>query len=297
MYCWNLAWRILSISMWDECVFEVVCIFFGITFLWDWNENWPFPVLWPLPSFQNLLAYWVQHFHIIIWKYLSWNFITSTIFVHSDAFLRPTWLHIPGCLALAEWSHHHGYLGHEDFLYSSSVYSCHLLNIFCFCYVHTISVLYWAHLCMKSSLGISNILEDISSLSHLLFSSICLRWLLRRAFLSLLAILWNSAFKWVYVNFFPLPLASLLFTAKGCCFTFYQVDEDQVKWKSLSCVPLCDSMEYTVHGIQQARILQWVAVPFSMGYSQPRDWTQVSCTAGTFFTSWAMREGQEYWSG
>src|SRR5574337_158443 len=41
-----------------------------------------------------------------------------------------------------------------------------LLNIFCFCYVHTISVLYRAYLCMKCSLGISNFLEDISSLSH-----------------------------------------------------------------------------------------------------------------------------------
>src|SRR5574337_741188 len=41
-----------------------------------------------------------------------------------------------------------------------------LLNIFCFCYVHTISVLYQAHLCMKCSLGISNFLEEISCLSH-----------------------------------------------------------------------------------------------------------------------------------
>ena len=49
-------------SMWDECIF-IVWAFFGIAFLWDWNENWPFPVLCPLPSFPNLLAYWVQHFH------------------------------------------------------------------------------------------------------------------------------------------------------------------------------------------------------------------------------------------
>ena len=49
-------------SMWDECNCEVVWAFFGIAFLWDWNENWPFPVLWPLPSFPNLQAYWVQHF-------------------------------------------------------------------------------------------------------------------------------------------------------------------------------------------------------------------------------------------
>ena len=46
-------------SMWDECNSEVVGVFFGIAFLWDWNENWSFPVLWPLLSFTNFLAYWV----------------------------------------------------------------------------------------------------------------------------------------------------------------------------------------------------------------------------------------------
>ena len=53
-------------SMWDECNCAVVWAFFGIAFLWDWNEHWPFPVLWPLLSFPNLLTYWVQHFHSII---------------------------------------------------------------------------------------------------------------------------------------------------------------------------------------------------------------------------------------
>ena len=53
----------------------------------------------------------------------------------------------------------------RSFLYSSSVYSCHLFLISS-ASVHTISVLYWAHLCMKCSLGISNFLEEISSLSH-----------------------------------------------------------------------------------------------------------------------------------
>ena len=53
-------------SVWDECNCAIVWTFFGIAFLWDWNENWPFPVLWPLLSFPNLLAYWVQCFHSII---------------------------------------------------------------------------------------------------------------------------------------------------------------------------------------------------------------------------------------
>ena len=53
-------------SMWDECNCAVVWAFFVMAFLWDWNENCPFPVLWPLLSFPILLAYWVQHFHRII---------------------------------------------------------------------------------------------------------------------------------------------------------------------------------------------------------------------------------------
>ena len=47
------------------------------------------------------------------------------------------------------------------------------------------------------------------------------------------------------------------------------------------------SLQPTVHGILPARILEWVAVSFSRGSSQPRDWTQISRTAGGFFTSWA----------
>ena len=53
-------------SVWDEYSCAVVWTVFGIAFLWDWNENWPFPVLRPLLSFPNLLAYWVQHFHSVI---------------------------------------------------------------------------------------------------------------------------------------------------------------------------------------------------------------------------------------
>ena len=58
-------------SMWDECNCAVLWAFFGIVFLRNWNENWPFPVLWPLLSFPNLLAYWVQHFHRIIFQDLK----------------------------------------------------------------------------------------------------------------------------------------------------------------------------------------------------------------------------------
>ena len=57
-----------------------------------------------------------------------------------------------------------------------------------------------------------------------------------------------------------------------------------------SCQTLCNTMDCTVHGILQARILEWITFPFSRESSQPRDWTQVSCIAGRFFTSWATRE-------
>ena len=58
-------------SVWHECNCVVVWAFLGIAFLWDWNENWPFSVLWPLLSFPNLLAYWVQHFQSIIFQDLE----------------------------------------------------------------------------------------------------------------------------------------------------------------------------------------------------------------------------------
>ena len=106
------------------------------------------------------------------------------------------------------------YLGCEDlFLQSFCVFLPSLLYIFCFWYVHTISVLYWAHLCMKCSLGISNFLEEISSLSHSIVFLYFFALITEEGFLSLLAILWNSAFKWVYLSFSPLLFTSLLFTA------------------------------------------------------------------------------------
>ena len=52
-----------------------------------------------------------------------------------------------------------------------------------------------------------------------------------------------------------------------------------------SCLTLCDSMDFTVHGILQARILEWVAFSFSRGSFQPGDRSQVSHIAGRFFTS------------
>ena len=67
-----------------------------------------------------------------------------------------------------------------------------------------------------------------------------------------------------------------------------------------SCVTLCDPTDcsppgFSVHGISQARILKWVAIPFFRVSSWPRDWTLVSCTEGRFSTIWATREANWGW--
>ena len=67
--------------------------------------------------------------------------------------------------------------------------------------------------------------------------------------------------------------------------TSLKVGADSETESGSVCLTLCDPMDYTVHGILQVRILEWVAFLFSRASSQSRDRTQVSCTAGGFFTS------------
>ena len=77
LYIWNFPILILLkpslkdfeqnlTSIWNDHICSIVCTFFVIALLCNWNENWPFPVLWPLLSFPNMLTYWVQHFNSII---------------------------------------------------------------------------------------------------------------------------------------------------------------------------------------------------------------------------------------
>ena len=69
-------------------------------------------------------------------------------------------------------------------------------------------------------------------------------------------------------------------------YIYAEVKERKVKVKvAQSCPTLSDPTDYIVHGILQARTLEWVAFPFSRGSSLPRDQTQVSCIADGFFTS------------
>ena len=82
------------------------------------------------------------------------------------------------------------------------------------------------------------------------------------------------------------------FSPNSTSFFFKQL---QVKWShsvmSDSLRPMdCSPPGSSIHGIHQARILEWVAISFSRGSSQPRDWTQVSHIAGRCFNLWATRE-------
>ena len=95
------------------------------------------------------------------------------------------------------------------------------------------------------------------------------------------------------VTFLQLTYILFIFTVSfSICVSFWiSFKGKEGKWKLLSCVRLfVTPVDYTVHGILQARLLEWVAFPFSSGSSQPRDRTQVSCIAGRLFTSWATRK-------
>ena len=116
---------------------------------------------------------------------------------------------------MSEWSHHRDYLSHEDlFLYSSSVYSCHLFLISSVS-IRSIPLLSFIVPIFAWNTPLVSLIFLKRSLVFpiLHFPSISLHWLLRKAFLSLLAILWNSAFRCFYLSFSPFPFTSLLFSA------------------------------------------------------------------------------------
>ena len=135
MYYWNLAWRILSITL---LVSEMTAImqyfehslalpFFGIGMKTDLFQScghcWVFQICWHIEcSFFTASSFRI------------WNSSTGIPSPPLALFIvilpKTTWLRTPECLTLGEWFHHRGYLGHENlFLNSSSVYSCHLFLI------------------------------------------------------------------------------------------------------------------------------------------------------------------------
>ena len=121
-------------SVWDECNCLVVSMFFGIAFLWDWNENWPFPFLWPLLSFQ--ICWRIEYSTVRASSFRIWNssagipspplalfvlMLPEVNLTSNSKMSGSRWVITPSWLS--------GSLRY--FLYSSSVYSCHLILISC----------------------------------------------------------------------------------------------------------------------------------------------------------------------
>ena len=228
LYIWNFSVHILLepslkdfehnfASMWNECNCAVVWTLFGIAFLWDWNENWPFPVPWPLLSFLNLLTCWVQHFNSIsIWNSsagipspplaLCVEMFPKAQLISHCRMSGSTWVIIPLWLS--------GSLG--SFLYSSSVYSCHLF-LMSSASARSIPFLFFIVPIFAWNIPLVSLIFLKRSLGFpiLLFSSISLHYWLKKPSLSLLVIHWNSTFKWVYLSSSLLPFASLLYS--GMC--------------------------------------------------------------------------------
>ena len=149
--------------MWNEHNCIIVWTFFDIVFLWDWNENGTFPVLWPQLSFKN--CWHIECSTLTASSFRIWNssagipspplalFIVMLPKAHLTLYSSMSasrWVTTPLWLSRSLW----------PFLYGSSVYSCHLL-------ISSASVrslpfvTYGAHLFMKCSFGISKFLERI----------------------------------------------------------------------------------------------------------------------------------------
>ena len=113
----------------------------------------------------------------------------------------------------------------------------------------------------------------------------------------LILILTENLWNWFY--FITTSQAKKLAQRGSGTFQVYsQTQSEKVKVKSLSCVRLCNPINcslpgFSVHGILQARILEWVAIYFSRGSSWPKNRTQVSCIAGRCSTLWASREAPQ----
>ena len=203
-------------SIWDACICAVVWTFFGLAFgigmktdlFQSRGRCWVFQICWHIEC-STLTA---SSFSI-------WNSLTGipspplALFIRMLPKVHLT-LHskMSGsrCMIIPSWLSG----SWRSFLYSSSVYSCHLF------FIPSASVRSKLFLSLFVPIFAWNVpLVSLIFLKRslvfpiLLFSSISLHWSPRKAFLSLLAILWNSAFKWVYLSFSALPLASLLFSA------------------------------------------------------------------------------------
>ena len=116
-------------SVCDECTCTVVWAFFGIAFLWDWNENWPFPVLWPLLIFQ--ICWRIQCSTLTASSFRIWNSSTGILtppLILFVVILPKAHLTLHSRMSGSRWVITPSWLSGSwrSFLYSSSVYSYHV---------------------------------------------------------------------------------------------------------------------------------------------------------------------------
>ena len=127
----------------------------------------------------------------------------------------------------------------------------------------TISVLYCAQFCMKCSLGISNFLEEISSLSHSVVFLYFFALITEEGFrVSLLALLWNSAFRWVYLSFSPLLFASLLFSG------IHRPPQTAIL---LFCISFCSGWSWSLSPVQCLYYLKKKSLHYFVGFIGERN--------------------------
>ena len=111
--------------------------------------------------------------------------------------------------------------------------------------------------------------------------------------------IYDKIYRWLKTQSPP----SQIFIHFSILFTYFKTlnyHYHEKRWVLITqlCPALCDPMDWgspgsSVHGILQARILEWVAISFSKRSSQPRDQTEISSIEGRLFTIWATREAQE----
>ena len=204
------------VNVWDECNCAIVWALFGIALLWDCNETDFVQSCGHCCVFQ--ICWQIESSTFIASSFRIWNSsagILSSPLALFIVILPKAYLTLHSRLSGSRWvtTSLSLFRSFRPFLYSS-VYFCHLFLIFSASFMSLLFLSFIEPIFAWNILLVSLIfLKRSLDFPILLFSSISLHWWMRKAFLSLLAILWNFAFKWVYLSFSPLPFPSLLFTA------------------------------------------------------------------------------------
>ena len=200
-------------SMWNESNYMVVWTFFGIAFLLDWNENWHFQSCgqcWVFQIYRHMECSNLTASSFRIWNsstgipspslVLFVLMVPKALLTSHSRMSGSRWVITPSWLS-GPW---------RSFLYSSYMYSCHHFLISSTS-VRPISFLSFIVLIFAWNVPLVSLIFLKRSLVFpiLLPYSFSLNWSWKKAFLSLI-ILWNFAFKWVYLSFSPLPFTSLL---------------------------------------------------------------------------------------